>query len=172
MKITESLNISDSKIRGVVVIKDWSGKIILKKENMIVESGRKIIRDVFIKNGIFVKSSFIGTYSSYLLTHVVFGSSDVASQSTMTALESEVLRVRLVESDVVVADNSVQIKFKAIADLTNSLTGITIKELGLLAKKFEGNIETNDETLFSRAVFDSIPVAAGEKYEVEYYIYF
>jgi hypothetical protein len=172
MKITENLNISDSKIKGIVVIKDQSGNIILRKENMIVESGRKFIRDIFVTNGIFAKANYLGTYSSFLMTHVVFGSNDVASQSTMTSLQNEVLRVRLVENNVITDDNSVQIKFKAIADLTSSPIGITIKELGLVAKEFNNGVETANEILFSRAVFDSIPVSAGEKYEVEYYIYF
>jgi hypothetical protein len=172
MKIIENLNISDSKIRGIVVIKDQSGNIILRKENMIVESGRKFIRDIFITNGIAAKADYSGTYSSFLLTHVVFGSSDVASQSTMTSLQNEVLRVRLLENNVITDDNSVQIMFKAIADLTSSPIGITIKELGLVAKEFNNGVETTNEILFSRAVFDSIPVSAGEKYEVEYYIYF
>lgn len=34
---------SHSKIRGFLVVKDENGNILVKKENMIVKSGRKLI---------------------------------------------------------------------------------------------------------------------------------
>jgi len=172
MKIHENLNIRDSKIKGIVVIKDSSGKIILKKENMIVESGREFIRDKFAANaniGDF-STGYSGTYLNYSLSHIGFGSSDVVSQFNMTSLIAENVsllpRAILNNSNVEKGTTDVFLKFKASVDRTNENLGYTLREIGLYM-----SLELSF-VLFSRVVFDPIPIAAGEKYEVEYYIYF
>ena len=48
------------------------------------------------------------------------------------------------------------------------LTGTVIRELGL----FLSNGSDPDKLLFSRVVFDPIPVEEGETYDIDYYIYF
>jgi hypothetical protein len=45
--LKDSVNISDSKIRGVVVLEKEDGTVIFKKENMIVEGGRNYIKNLF-----------------------------------------------------------------------------------------------------------------------------
>jgi hypothetical protein len=170
MKIYERSSINDSKITGIVVIKNKDGKIILKKENMIVETGREFIRDKFAKNagiGNF-SEGYSGTYLDYSLTHIGFGNSDVVTQYTMTELISEDTELRTPLSSVNVNKGTVEpyLKFTANVDRINEATGYTLREIGLYLTS--GLIFT----LFSRIVFDPIPIAAGEKYEVEYYIYF
>jgi hypothetical protein len=59
------------------------------------------------------------------------------------------------------------IKFSASMDRTALSTGYTVREIGLVL-----TAEGEDDLLFSRAVFDPITVAAGEIYQVDYYIYF
>jgi hypothetical protein len=181
MKIQENLNITDSKIRGVVVIKNADGTIILKKENMIVQSGREFIMDKFSKAagiGNF-STAYTGTYTSYSLTHIGFGNSDVASQYSMESLVSEntapgirqVLSVDIVEKS---STGTPFLKFKAGLNLGSSASGYELREIGLLMSiATDTNPITYDNfTLFSRVVFDTIPIIAGENYEVEYYIYF
>jgi hypothetical protein len=170
MKIYERSNINDSKITGIVVIKNKDGRIILKKENMIVENGREFIRDKFAKNagiGSF-SSGYSGTYLDYSLTHIGFGNSDVVTQYTMTSLisEEEDLRTPLSSANVAKGTSEPYLKFTASVDRTNKATGYTLREIGLFITFEELS------TLFSRVVFDPIPIAAGERYEVEYYIYF
>jgi hypothetical protein len=45
--LKDSVNISDSKIRGIVVLEREDGTIVFKKENMIVEGGRNYIKNIF-----------------------------------------------------------------------------------------------------------------------------
>jgi hypothetical protein len=45
--LNDSFRVSDSKVKGYVVIKQ-DGKIILRKENMIVENGRKYIKNLVL----------------------------------------------------------------------------------------------------------------------------
>jgi len=173
MKIYERSNINDSKIKGIVVIKDNNGKIIIKKENMIVKNGREFIRDKFALNagiGNF-STNYTGTYTSYSLSHIAFGASDVITQYTMTSLISESFRTVLSSANVAKGTTEPYLKFTASLDRTNQSTGYTLREIGLIIKTDPSN---NNETglLFYRVVFDPIPIAAGEKYEVEYYIYF
>jgi hypothetical protein len=171
MKIQENLNITDSKIRGVVVIKNADGTIILKKDNMIVQSGREFIMDKFSKAagmGNF-STDYDGNYTSYSLTHIGFGNSDVATEYSMTSLVSENVEFRnLLTSSLVTKSftGTPFLKFKALLNLSSSTTGYELREIGLI-------MTTNsDSKLFSRVVFDTIPIIAGENYEVEYYIYF
>lgn len=173
MNIQDKLTVSDSKIGGYIVVTDSSGRVVLRKDNMILENGRKFIRDKFIANGIRAMSSYAGTYGAYSMTHIAFGNDASVSIPTMTSLVSEVTRSEITESIVRAVDNSLQVQFRAIVDRTESIDGLNISEIGLVIKELDINgEETLNETLFSRVVFDTIPVAAGETYEVNYYIYF
>jgi hypothetical protein len=172
MDIIENVNIADSKIGGYIIVKDSSGNIILRKDNMIVENGRKFIRDKFIASAIKISSEYLGTYNTYSLTQIAFGSDGTASQKTMTSLVNELIRTEITQTNLRIVDNSFQIQIKAIVDRVNSAEGINISEIGLVIEELDEGVSTGTETLFSRVVFDTIPVAAGEIYEVNYYIYF
>ena len=165
MKINDYASITDSKVRGIVVIKDANGKILVQKENMIVEAGRKFIRDSFLA----VALTETGlAYSEAKLTDIAFGGNDNITEYGMTELVSEFpnTRVPLTSGVYTVGTTDNNIKFTASLDRTNKDLGFVLRELGLII--------TNGATtsLFSRVVFDPIPVAAGEKYTVEYFIYF
>jgi hypothetical protein len=174
-KIEERVNVSDSKIRGVVVFKRQDGTIVLKKENAIVQNGRKFIRDKFIASGITSLSSFDSNLSTYELDKIVFGSSDVATEYNMTSLVAQdadsVVTISTTPGSVEAEDSAMFIKFSAEMDRTNKSNGFTVREIGLVIKDTR-ETGAGPDLLFSRAVFDPITVAPGEKYQVEYYIYF
>lgn len=168
MELYDHLNVKDSKIRGVVILKKADGSIVFTKENMIVRDGRKFIRDKFIKSAIIPFNSFNTSLSSYSLSHIGFGNSDVITEFTMTSLVSENLELRTPISvlNTVIEENNTYIKFRASIDRTAADTGYTFNELGLIMTS------ENSSLLFSRVVFDPITVGSSERYEVEYYIYF
>jgi hypothetical protein len=60
---------------------------------------------------------------------------------------------------------SPEIGFKIESYLIGSGSGYSIGELGLF-------LNDNPATIFSRLVFEPIPVALGNTYEITYYIYF
>jgi len=168
MELNDYLNVTDSKVKGIVILKKEDGTIIFKRENMIVENGRKFIRDKFAKASLASFSSFNSDLSSYNLSHIGFGNSDVITEFTMTSLVSENLELRstLTTLNTVVEDNNNYIKFRAGIDRTSSDTGYTLNEIGLIMTR------ENDSLLFSRVVFDPVTIGSSERYEVEYYIYF
>ena len=173
-KIEERVNVSDSKIRGVVVFKRQDGTIVLKKENAIVQNGRKFIRDKFVASGIAYLSAFESGLSTYTLNKIAFGSSDVATEYDMTELVAQddetIVTIDEVSGAVEAEEGSMFIKFSAEMDRTSLSTGFTVREIGLILE--DTSESPAADLLFSRAVFDPITVAPGEKYQVEYYIYF
>ncbi len=173
-KVIETVNVSDSKIRGIVVIKRKDGTILLKKENAIVRNGRKFIRDKFIASGIPALSDFTSELSTYELDMIAFGSSDVATEYDMESLVSQDTESEVTisdESDAVAAESGTMfIKFSAQMDRTALSTGYTVREIGLVL--VDSAVSPGPDLLFSRAVFDPITIAPGETYQVEYYLYF
>jgi hypothetical protein len=180
MEFNDYLNISDSKIRGVVILKREDGTIVFKKENMIVQNGRKFIRDKFAKFGISALSEYTSSLMSYNLSYVLFGNSDVITEYTMTQLVSPAPNISgtpnsETKQDISVGNVSVEevnmfVKFRATLDRTGRQTGYTAKELGFMLK--DTSSSPGPDLLFSRIVFDPITIGASEKYELEYYIYF
>lgn len=168
MRLQDQVNIRDSKIRGFVVLKKKDGTVVFKKENMIVESGRKFIREKFLVSGVLDQDTYVGDYADYSLTHIAFGNSDVVTEYSMTSLVSENTNLRISVSGNTEADTAQMfVKFSGEIDLTTASEGYTVKELGLIL-----TADGEDDDLFSRVVFDPIVVAATETYTVEYYIYF
>jgi hypothetical protein len=174
MEFNDYLNISDSKIRGVVILKREDGTIVFKKENMIVQNGRKFIRDKFAKFGISALSEYTSSLMSYNLSYVLFGNSDVITEYTMTQLVSPApnneTNQNISIGNVSVEEVNMFVKFRATLDRTGKQTGYTAKELGFMLK--DTSSSPGPDLLFSRIVFDPITIGASEKYELEYYIYF
>jgi hypothetical protein len=168
-KFYDRVDIKDYGVRGVVVLKKEDGTIIFKKENMIVNSGKKYIRDVFVKNAIAPLSSFSTNLSSFSLTHIAFGNNDQITDSLMTSLISENrnLRSQLTLNNTSIEEDSLFVKFRGIVDRSSQNIGYTMRELGLLMSS-----PTGQELLFSRIVFDPVIIGPGERYEIEYFIYF
>jgi hypothetical protein len=171
MKVNDYVSVSDSRIRGVVVVKRADGTVVLRKENMIVQSGRRFIRDKFIASAIPALNSpvaFETDLTGFQLRFIGFGRSDVASEYDMESLVSEEVsqRSQITSQNVSAEGDSMFIKFNAEMDRTSEATGFTVREIGLIMTKEE------EDLLFSRVVFDPITVSPGERYEIEYYIYF
>jgi len=169
MIINDYISITDSKtVRGFVVLKRGND-VIFAKENMIVSDGRKFIRELFIKNGLSETLSYSEQYSEYKLNALAFGSSGLATELSTVSLGSEISgkRVLLTENVVDLPTGEMYILFKGAINIAEDLDGVIIRELGLYLTHI-----TQADKLFSRIVFDPIPVEPGESYEVEYYIYF
>jgi hypothetical protein len=81
--LKDSVNISDSKIRGVVVLEKEDGTIVFKKENMIVGAGR-----TYIKNLVYTKVT--GGTESRKLYSLKFGTSTALTQVGDTDLAGAV----------------------------------------------------------------------------------
>lgn len=165
MRITlnDNYKVSDntSFAKGVVCLREKNGKIIFKKENMIVLSGRE-----WLKNN--------GATGFYCMR---FGSKGDMTTPDMTSLKGNITAecnyINLptgttindkTENCLISEDeNTTTIHF--IAKVVSGNTTETSRELGLFVN--------NGETLFSRVVFE--PVAIGtnnSEYIVDYYIYF
>jgi hypothetical protein len=56
--LSDSLKVSDSKIRGVVRLEREDGTVVFQKENMIVESGRRFIENKTFGDGDYASSDY------------------------------------------------------------------------------------------------------------------
>jgi len=81
--LKDFVNVSDSKIRGIVVLEKEDGTVVFKKENMIVEGGRNYIKNIF-----FTKIS--GGTESRKAYSLKFGTSTVLTQVGDTDLKATV----------------------------------------------------------------------------------
>jgi hypothetical protein len=187
MKINDYVNISDSGIKGFVVLKKSDGTVIFKKNNMIVENGRRFLRELFINSLPITQTSTSATaggetytkeFNLFSLKYVGFGNAGTATIFSQKLLASTTpVFVKLTEADFLFegdsGDNRIVIKAKL--DNTNAPSGFLAEELGLFLTKEEivpiaaGSV---NQALFSRVTFDPIPVASGDTYLLEYYIYF
>jgi len=184
MKINDQVAINDFMgIKGVVVLKKMDGTIIFRKENMIVQTGRDYLRDVIILNSISTTISSALGFSSiyktddpvdYRITHIGFGSSGTATQLTTSELilPNEDLIITLTQNEIDLFSETKAIVFKGTIDNKTSSPGYSVKELGLYITDTIDDDPISTKLLFSRVVFDPIPVASGDEYEIEYYIYF
>jgi hypothetical protein len=77
--LNDSFRVSDSKMHGVVVVKE-NGKIIIKKENMIVSSGRSYIKNLLSSK------IFTGIIEDRKIDSVKFGTGTNPVFSTNTSL--------------------------------------------------------------------------------------
>jgi hypothetical protein len=159
IKLKDSFRVSDSSIKGYVVVKEGD-KIIFRKENMIVASGRKFIKD----------KSF-GS-SSKSITKILFGKGTVPTQTT-----DAVSTIDLVgyydtgdtsNFSINLSDNLVTV---ITINLDKTSLGVVqdtfLSELGLVLTE-----NGQSDVLFSRLTFDAIPLTADHSYEIKYYIYF
>lgn len=175
MRIEDKVKFTDNiGPKGYVIMKKSDGTVLFEKENMIVTEGRKYLRELFILNAFPSDFSYSNEYitesdsTSYKLRRFGFGSSGIATQLGSTDLGTLIGTKIAVTKEILEASNG-----QMYTILKGSLTpssGSVIRELGL----FLGNdaaSDTNDK-LFSRVVFDPIPVEEGETYDIDYYIYF
>jgi uncharacterized cupredoxin-like copper-binding protein len=166
MKFFDKVNVSDSRVRGFVTMTRLSdGHVMFKKENTIVENGRRYILSKFITSlpGFATEGTM---HAATVLDTMKFGKNGSVTNSSMTNLVSPIIdsTTTISQSNIIYNDTEIYVKFTAELDLSSSDSGYQVEEFGLFIG--EG------ATLFSRIVFDPIIVAPGEKYEIEYYLYF
>lgn len=151
---------SHSKIRGFVVIRDADGKIIVKKENMIVKSGRQLILNAITGVAAFDMRNLIMMFSE---------NSDFTEEDTVynECYFDDKINVakKTKETNPVIDTTECFIKFKAYV---TSDEDKSLNSMGLCLE----NSEDNAKTLFSRVVFNTIKLSANSKLELTYYIYF
>ena len=75
----DTLRVSDSTMKGFVVMQDQEGNTIFAKPNMIVENGREFIRDLVFKQ-------VSGTAETRAFDYVKFGNSNVTTSPDDTRL--------------------------------------------------------------------------------------
>lgn len=171
MNIEDRIEITDSgSIRGYVVFKKADGTVLFAKNNMIVAKGRKYIRELFIRNAFKneVITSYSDEYAGYKLSLLAFGSNGTATSLSTDGLGSKKTAhdVELTSRLIEIGDRHIVFKGSIIIRVGEEFT---LREIGLYLTK---DSEDNNNILFSRVVFDPIPLAADDTYSVDYYIYF
>lgn len=155
----DTFRVSDSKIRGYVVLEREDGTVVFKKENMIVEGGRN-----YIKNLVHSKLSG-GTSEARYIAEVKFGEGTTLPDSADTDLESNVADydIALTTTELTVLSGG-EIGLKVAVEVVGTDTPTaSVTELGLFL---------SDGSLFSRLVFDAFPLNQTTTYNLTYYIYF
>jgi hypothetical protein len=180
-----------NNIRGHVIIKKKDGTVILDKDNMIVLEGRKYIKELFIKsfsNTILPTNSpsnleeetargeYDLEFKGYSISHMKIGDGGEATLLSSQDLTGGTTRfVPITNSSIKFSNVSSDmfIIIEAKIDNISQAQPFTVQELGLfLTVNANTEDEENDPIMFSRIVFDPIPVASGDEYEVSYYVYF
>lgn len=146
-----------SRIRGFVIIKDSDGNILVKRENMIVKSGRKMIFDL-------VRGAE-GSSTIFKSDNILAA---VSSSKTLTTSE-----MSLSGSSILKSDSGISVE---ISDISNNETELytcfTIDVKSTKDNELNSLVLYSGETLFSRVVFDTIEISANSELTINYYIYF
>jgi hypothetical protein len=166
MRIEDKIQLTDNiGPKGYVIMKKSDGTVLFEKFNLIVAEGRKYLRELFIVNAFPSDFSYNRQYEDYSLKSFGFGSSGVATELDTDNLEPLIDNNKInIKKEILEALNG-QMYIVLKGTLTPE-SGTVIRELGLFLSN-----DSNDK-LFSRVVFDPIPVEAGETYDIDYYIYF
>lgn len=157
INIRDYFKISDSasKIRGFLIGYTDDGKIVIKKENMIVKSGRKnILKCLTGANGMILNNDNlkIKLGNDEDLTPTTPDMVGLIKYDESLSVSEQSVKVNGIEDN---NDPSIEIQFKVNGNGK-------ISELGT----FLG------EEMFSRVVFDSYSVSSDMKLKFVYYIYF
>lgn len=189
--LNDRLGLSEGlSVKGIVVIKDANGNIIVKKHNMIVASGRRAILESLKStkklniNAIFFSDKFSkdettiapvayndvypeDTKKPTNMKEFEVGTTDTSKFKLEYVTES---KTESMESgaEVKSTENEIEPYIKVSGTLSYSdYKAAQIRTLGLLITT------TNTKTLFSRIIFEPIPFTDKmESYTIEYYIYF
>lgn len=177
--VKDAFNVSDkpnhSPVKGVVVLKTEDGRIIFKKNNLVVFKGREIIRDLFY-NAITNNNAASKAYN----VTIKIGSGTGASTDMMTSDDFTNPR----DIDVIGANESaIQSSSEAteanpddlfirfsISIAGSGLNAINMSELGIVLKDRDNGEDPG--VLFSRIVFDPLPFTSNNNYILDYYLYF
>lgn len=141
---------SHSKIRGFVVITDENGNVLVRKENMIVKSGREMIFSAITSDS--------NNFDMRGLKALASPKSGLTTED-MTYSDVELGGIDCSIGKVEVGD--LEIRFP----ITVNSNSATINSLCLYT-------ETPQNTLFSRVVFNPIELSSNSTLTINYYIYF
>lgn len=167
-------------MRGTFILKE-NGRVIQSGHNMIVQSGRNFIRDLFIdaleitpKNtgGAAAQSNDEPSPTSKYTPIIKLGTSNVGSSLTMTDLASEITSAKA-DTDIKYIDipSTGLSRVVFTIEITGSAENANvIQEIGLFIK--DNNSNPTTDTMFSRIVVDPVYLRSGTKYSIEYSIYF
>lgn len=180
-KITDGISLKDGiGAHGYVVIRDDStGKILLQKSNMVVETGRSFVYSLFVESleGVVSSDSGIELSTAERLDKCVLGT---GSKKIVEYTDTD-LNERLEGYDISLTDKSDRLKIELGSTIDEESKGkvyflkfqisgikgngddINITELGLFL---------NNGDLFSRITFDPIPFSVSTSFSLDYYIYF
>lgn len=163
-----------------------TGKVLLKKNNLIVNSGRDWVRTLILStmenvldtsSKSEVESSYKSKYPDNMtFTTLKFGSSDAATTAAMTDLSGDIHSAYTVTFDS--SDNKKNISWSSTGNyltMTTTIDGkmmesadiIILRELGL----YIGYNSNNEEMLFSRVSFDPIPIDQDTDITLTYKVY-
>lgn len=190
LKVNHSINFMDNKkivfkdeiqiddrplVKGVVVLRDDNGKIIFKKNNMIVNAGRKYLQKLFFQS---ISTRAQPTlYSTNVNVIVGTGSSVTTASMTKDNFENavELVSSKSTNNTFITESNEndepyLIFKLKVRGEGT---TAFNMSELGIvLDYKLDPNDADTTSNLFSRIVFDPLPFTSSNSYDLDYYMYF
>lgn len=173
--IKDQVEVGDCPLHGYITIQDHNGKYLVKKHNMIVNSGREYL----------LNKAFDNTEETRTIKYIYFGQSENLTEPSMTANDINVTYKYELQSDdedgngyfeLNSTQNYIIIKTKFINN--PSTTETTIKEIGLLFSNYDEDDddaakEKNKTALFSRVVHEPITIGPRmSSYTVTYYVYF
>lgn len=189
ISMNDSFSVND-KIgpRGFVVIRDTKGRIIVKKENMVVKAGRKYIFDLVCNENIFLKNGDTSNYSDYKFKKIIFfesNNNEVKYSDTLDILSGIPSITYEIgdEKDISFQQNGSENGISVYSENDNNYAYIKISKT-LSFNNSNGDYppvlsslaivigDDKNEELFSRIVFDKIPVSAESELLLDYYIYF
>ncbi len=187
----EDLSLNDS-LKGYVYIYQ-DGKLVVEGHNLIVNSGRQFVKDVFMDSAfaISVEEEDGVKYNDYKFYKAYFGKTGVNNFVTQNTTTFENIKNSAVpqltkylaiignntENTAVITSDLKNRKFKIEMELRGTSDSTTsISEIYLTFKKYdkENNIfaESGSEVLFSRFVFDPIFIGTNINSKIVYYISF
>lgn len=193
MVLQDKIGMSDEKktLRGFVSLFDNVKQQYLfkNKENMIMSSGREYVKQLFVTHSGILSSNSEPKFprqlgSEFKLSACVFGTDSNVSQYDMTYVPSNYVLDYTIFNDS--PEFSVTFTEDLVLELTINLNGSSTNQtmisniaLVLTTADNSGDAKTlltsGDESktaLFSRLVFDPIPVGAGTSQTITYCIYF
>ena len=167
--IQDQVEVGDCPLHGYITIQDHNGKYLVKKHNMIVNSGRQ-----------YLLNKAFGVDEDRTIKYIYFGQSGNLTEPSMTAKDINVTYSYELQSDsendngyfeLNSTQNYIVIKTKFINNPNTTAT--TIKEIGLLFSNYDKDSENNETALFSRVVHEPITIGPEmSSYTVTYYVYF
>jgi len=172
---------SHSRVRGFVVMRKENGDIVFAKENMIVKTGRTAIfnavtsgTDISFTKIVYGSGSQLPVEGDTALKNAISAySTDLTSTSTINKIydaNDDLDAVLTADANGMVQTNVMEtsasnlyIRFCSTITGTAVNTSAYIRELGIIC---------GTDTLFSRIVFEGIPISSSTTYYLTYYIYF